>query len=68
MKQMGLRKGDLSNMIPDGKGRVCLEYTIPARGLAGFRNNLLILTLGIDILTSTLSHYGPVKAGEASNR
>lgn len=68
MEQMGLRKGDLSNMIPDGKGRVRLEYTIPARGLIGFRNNFLTLTSGTGILTSTFSHYGPIKAGEVSNR
>jgi GTP-binding protein len=68
MEQMGLRKGDLTNMIPDGKGRVRLEYTIPARGLIGFRNNFLTLTSGTGILTSTFSHYGPIKAGEVTNR
>src|SRR5690606_7505634 len=68
MEQMGLRKGDLTNMIPDGKGRVRLEYTIPARGLIGFRNNFLTLTSGTGILTSTSSQYGPIKAGEVTNR
>ena len=68
MEQMGLRKGDLTNMVPDGKGRVRLEYTIPARGLIGFRNNFLTLTSGSGILTSTFSHYGAIKAGEVSNR
>lgn len=68
MEQMGLRKGDLTNMIPDGKGRVRLEYTIPARGLIGFRNNFLTLTSGTGILTSTFSHYGQIKAGEVTNR
>ena len=68
MEQMGLRKGDLTNMIPDGKGRIRLEYTIPARGLIGFRNNFLTLTSGTGILTSTFSHYGAIKAGEVTNR
>ncbi len=68
MEQMGLRKGDLTNMVPDGKGRIRLEYTIPARGLIGFRNNFLTLTSGSGILTSTFSHYGAIKAGEVSNR
>jgi len=68
MEQMGLRKGDLTNMVPDGKGRVRLEYTIPARGLIGFRNNFLTLTSGSGILTSTFSHYGAIKAGEVTNR
>ncbi|MFK4025005.1 translational GTPase TypA [Stutzerimonas balearica] len=68
MEQMGLRKGDLTNMIPDCKGRIRLEYTIPARGLIGFRNAFLTLTSGTGILTSTFSHYGPIKAGEVTNR
>ena len=68
MEQMGLRKGDLTNMVPDGKGRVRLEYTIPARGLIGFRNSFLTMTSGTGILTSTFSHYGPIKLGEVTNR
>ncbi|MCQ4241137.1 translational GTPase TypA [Stutzerimonas stutzeri] len=68
MEQMGLRKGDLTNMAPDGKGRVRLEYTIPARGLIGFRNSFLTMTSGTGILTSTFSHYGPIKGGEVTSR
>ncbi|MBA1241278.1 translational GTPase TypA [Pseudomonas japonica] len=68
MEQMGLRKGDLSNMVPDGKGRIRLEYTIPARGLIGFRNSFLTMTSGSGILTGTFSHYGPIKAGDVTNR
>ncbi|SDU28472.1 translational GTPase TypA [Halopseudomonas salegens] len=68
MEQMGLRRGDLTNMIPDGKGRIRLEYTIPARGLIGFRNSFLTLTSGSGILTSTFSHYGAIKGGEMTSR
>ena len=68
MEQMGLRKGDLTNMIPDGKGRIRLEYTIPARGLIGFRNSFLTMTSGTGIITSTFSHYGPVKQGDVAHR
>ncbi|QJD60062.1 translational GTPase TypA [Pseudomonas sp. gcc21] len=68
MEQMGLRKGDLSNMVPDGKGRIRLEYTVPARGLIGFRNSFLTMTSGSGILTSTFSHYGPLKGGEVGHR
>ena len=68
MEQMGLRKGDLTNMVPDGKGRLRLEYTIPSRGLIGFRNAFLTLTSGTGILTSTFSHYGPIKAGDVGHR
>jgi len=68
MEQMGVRKGDLTNMVPDGKGRMRLEYTIPARGLIGFRNTFLTMTSGTGILTSTFSHYGPIKGGDVTSR
>jgi len=68
MEQMGLRKGELTNMVPDGKGRMRLEYTIPARGLIGFRNSFLTMTSGTGILTSTFSHYGPIKGGDVTSR
>ena len=68
MEQMGLRKGDLTNMVPDGKGRIRLEYTVPARGLIGFRNAFLTMTSGSGILTSTFSHYGAIKVGEVGHR
>ncbi|MEO1817162.1 MULTISPECIES: translational GTPase TypA [Pseudomonas] len=68
MEQMGLRKGDLGNMVPDGKGRLRLEYVVPARGLIGFRNSFLTMTSGTGIITSTFSHYGPVKQGEVGHR
>ncbi|SET36281.1 GTP-binding protein [Marinobacter segnicrescens] len=68
MEQLGLRKGDMTNMIPDGKGRIRLEYTIPARGLIGFRNTFLTMTSGTGILTSTFSHYGPLKEGAMGSR
>ena len=68
MEQMGLRKGDLGNMVPDGKGRIRLEYVVPARGLIGFRNSFLTMTSGTGIITSTFSHYGPVKQGDVAHR
>lgn len=68
MEQMGLRKGDLTNMLPDEKGRVRLEYIVPSRGLIGFRNQFLTLTSGTGILTSTFSHYGKIKEGEVEHR
>ena len=68
MEQMGLRKGDLGNMVPDGKGRIRLEYVVPARGLIGFRNSFLTMTSGTGIITSTFSHYGPIKQGDVGHR
>ena len=68
MEAMGLRRGDLKNMEPDGKGRVKLEYLIPSRGLIGFRGQFLTLTQGSGIMTSIFDHYGPVKMGEMAGR
>ncbi|MBT5331603.1 MAG: translational GTPase TypA [Porticoccaceae bacterium] len=68
MEEIGLRRGDLKNMEPDGKGRIKLEYLIPSRGLIGFRGQFLTLTSGSGIMTSIFDHYGPVKAGEVATR
>lgn len=68
MEALGLRKGELQDMVPDGKGRVRLEYMIPARGLIGFRSEFLTMTSGSGIMTSVFDHYGEVKAGEIESR
>ena len=68
MEALGLRKGDLKNMVPDGKGRIRLDYIIPARGLIGFRSEFLTMTSGTGILTSVFDHYGEVKVGEVQSR
>jgi len=68
MEKFGLRKGDLQNMEPDGKGRVRLEYMIPSRGLIGFRSEFLTATQGSGLLYSIFDHYGPVKGGELKGR
>ena len=68
MEKLGMRKGDLLNMEPDGKGRVRLEYMIPSRGLIGFRSEFLTATQGSGLLYSTFDHYGPVKGGELKGR
>lgn len=68
MEAMGLRRGDLKNMVPDGKGRIRLDYIMPARGLIGFRSEFLTMTSGSGILTSIFDHYGPVKIGEVQSR
>ncbi|QEY59699.1 translational GTPase TypA [Pseudomonas sp. C27(2019)] len=68
MEQFGLRKGELTDMVPDGKGRIRLEYTVPARGLIGFRNQFMTMTSGTGILTGMFSHYGPIKSGEMTSR
>lgn len=68
MEEMGLRKAELTNMEPDGKGRMRLEFMSPSRGLIGFRGHFLTLTSGSGIMTSVFDHYGEVKDGEISSR
>ncbi|WP_018276815.1 translational GTPase TypA [Teredinibacter turnerae] len=68
MEELGLRKAEMTNMEPDGKGRVRLEFIVPSRGLIGFRGLFLTLTSGSGIMTSIFDHYGPVKAGDVTSR
>ena len=68
MEEMGLRRADLQNTEPDGKGRLKLDFIAPSRGMIGFRSNFLTLTNGTGILTSVFDHYGPAKVGEVAKR
>ncbi len=68
MEELGLRKAELTNMEPDGRGRVKLEFNIPSRGLIGFRGHFLTLTSGSGIMTSIFDRYDAVKAGEVVSR
>lgn len=68
MEQIGLRKGEMTNMEMDGKGRVRIFATMPARGLIGFRSEFMTMTSGTGILTSSFSHYGDEKIGEVGGR
>ncbi len=67
MQALGLRKGDMVNMEPDGHGRVRLEYRIPARGLIGFSNEFMNLTRGSGLIASIFDGYEPHK-GEIGGR
>ena len=68
MEKLGIRGGDLKNMMPDGKGRVRLDYIIPSRGLIGFRTEFLTATQGTGLLYSVFDHYGPMKKGTYGTR
>ena len=68
MEQMGYRKGELTNMEVDGKGRIRIEAVVPSRGLIGFRSEFLTITSGTGIMTSSFSHYGPIKTGDVAKR
>jgi len=68
MEELGRRRGDLQDMQPDGKGRVRLEYRIPARGLIGFQGEFMTLTRGTGLMSHVFDDYGPVRAGEIGER
>jgi len=68
MEALGLRKGEMRDMIPDGKGRVRLDYVIPSRGLIGFRTDFMTMTSGTGLLYSTFSHYDDIRPGEIGQR
>jgi len=68
MEKLGTRKAQLKNMEPDGKGRVRLDYMIPARGLIGFQNEFRTLTQGSGLLFHVFDHYGPKETGAIAKR
>jgi len=68
MEDLGKRKGVLSNLLPDGKGRIRIEYEIPTRALIGFRSDFLTMTSGTGIMTSIFSRYGDVVSKEIGTR
>ena len=67
MENLGLRKGDLLDMVPDEKGRVRLDYRIPARGLIGFQGEFLTTTRGTGVMSHVFDDYGPYR-GELADR
>ncbi|WP_221075600.1 translational GTPase TypA [Agarivorans aestuarii] len=68
MEQMGLRKGDLTDMAPDGKGRVRMDFLMPSRGLMGFQTEFMTLTSGSGLIYHTFERYGPHKGGTIGQR
>ncbi|WP_291747218.1 translational GTPase TypA, partial [Limnobacter sp. UBA3528] len=68
MEELGRRKGDLLDMSPDGKGRVRLEYKIPARGLIGFQGDFMTLTRGTGLISHVFDQYAPVREGGSAER
>ncbi|MEX2353460.1 MAG: EF-Tu/IF-2/RF-3 family GTPase, partial [Gammaproteobacteria bacterium] len=68
MEMLGERGGELVNMLPDGRGRVRLDYMIPARGIIGFRTDYLTATAGTGLIYHVFDHYGPVKKSIKNQR
>jgi GTP-binding protein len=68
MTRLADRKGELQNMLPDGKGRMRLDYKIPTRGLIGFRTEYLTATSGTGLIYHVLDGYAPRVAGNIAQR
>ncbi len=68
MEKLGERGADLKDMVPDGHGRVRLDFIIPSRGLIGFRTEFMTATQGTGLIYSVFDHYGPAKPGEYGQR
>jgi GTP-binding protein len=68
MEALGSRKADLKNMMPDGKGRVRLDYVIPSRGLIGFQAEFMTLSSGTGLIYHVFDHYGPKIEGNIGQR
>jgi GTP-binding protein len=68
MEQLGLRKAEMTDMSPDGKGRVRIDFVIPSRGLIGFQTEFMTMTSGSGLLYHTFDHYGPYKGGIIGKR
>ncbi|MGK0382084.1 MAG: GTP-binding protein [Flavobacteriales bacterium] len=68
MEQLGTRKGELTNMTTDGKGRTRMDFMIPSRGLIGFQTDFMTMTSGSGLMYHTFDHYGPHKGGVIGQR
>ncbi len=68
MEKFGNRGAELKDMVPDGQGRVRLDFLIPAKGLIGFRNEFLTATQGTGLLYSVFDSYGPLKKVDSGAR
>lgn len=68
MERMGVRKAELTDMAPDGTGRIRMDFIMPSRGLIGFQTEFMTLTSGSGLIYHTFFEYGPHKGGEIGQR
>ncbi|MBD3754054.1 MAG: translational GTPase TypA [Gammaproteobacteria bacterium] len=68
MEKLGMRKAEMVDMVPDGHGRVRIDFVIPSRGLIGFRTEFMTATQGEGLIFSSFSHYGPKFSGSLGER
>ncbi|AKH37823.1 MULTISPECIES: translational GTPase TypA [Nitrosomonas] len=68
MEALGMRRGDLLDMVSDGHGRVRLDYRIPARGLIGFQSEFMTMTRGTGMMSHVFDEYAPMRSEIAARR
>lgn len=68
MEKLGIRKAEMTNMSPDGKGRVRIDFDVPSRGLIGFQTEFMTITSGTGLLYHSFDRYGPHKGGRIGQR
>jgi GTP-binding protein len=68
MERMGVRKAELTDMAPDGTGRIRMDFIMPSRGLIGFQTEFMTLTSGSGLIYHTFFEYGPHKGGDIGQR
>lgn len=68
IEELGERRAEMQELLPDGKGRVRLQFLIPTRGLIGFRSHFLSMTSGSGVMTHVFDHYGEFKEVELAAR
>lgn len=68
IEELGNRRAEMQDLLPDGKGRVRLQFILPTRGLIGFRSAFLSMTSGTGLMTHVFDHYGPYKEAELGGR
>ncbi|WP_111978770.1 translational GTPase TypA [Algibacillus agarilyticus] len=68
MEALGLRKAEMTDMVPDGKGRVRIDFMVPSRGLIGFQTEFMTMTSGSGLMYHAFDHYGPHKGGNIGVR
>ena len=68
IEELGIRRAEMQDLLPDGKGRIRIQFMIPTRGLIGFRSLFLSLTSGSGVMTHVFDHYGMYKEADLGSR
>ena len=68
MEELGRRRAELLDMVPDGKGRVRLDFRVAARGLIGFQGEFMTLTRGTGLASHVFDEFAPAKGAIEEHR